>query len=273
MNAKKVNLNQLLGKIDTTAFKQLDYAKFFIWFLTDIQGNDDCLMTDIVRCFRDASLSIPNQTVLRRNLRKSTDVTLGHSYKSFRLHRNALLKFRTTYSNLLSPSPSPEEKIRERLDVSHTPLLSSTNIENAYKMGQVYVAIHCLENSVRSLIRMVLKKTLGEQWWDKAASAPMKRKLADRKSRETKDKWLTSRGADELNYLDWADLVTLIRKYQKEFERFIGNIKFVELRLEELENLRNVIAHNGVLPDDEITRVELTFKDWGKQVHQPLSTK
>ena len=273
MDAKNISLSQLLNEIDASTFKQVDYAKFFIWYLTDIEGKDDCLMTDIVRCFRDVSLSIPNQTVLGRNLRKSKDVTVGHSYKSFKLHRNALLRFRATYSNLLSPTPSPEEKIRERLDVSRTPLLSSTDIENAYKMGQVYVAIHCLENSVRNLLRTVLKNTLGEQWWDKAASAQMKRKLADRKSRETKNKWLTSRGTDELNYLDWADLVTLIRKYPKEFERFIGNIKFIELRLEELENLRNVIAHNGVLPDDEIMRVELTFKDWCKQVHQPLSTK
>lgn len=133
-------------------------------------------------------------------------------------------------------------------------------------MGQVYVAIHCLENSVRNVIRKVLKDTLGAQWWDKAASTPMKKTVIDRKSREAKNKWLTSRGADELNYIDWGDLVTLIRKFPREFEAFIGNTKFAELKLEELENLRNTIAHNGVLPDDEIARVELYFKDWCKQV-------
>ena len=266
MKAKYLSLNQLLNKIDTSKFNQLDYAKFFIWYLTDIEGKDDCLMSDIVRCFRDVSLSIPNQTILRRNLRRIKDVTVGHSYKSFRLHRNALLKFRTTYSNLLPPAPSPEEELKERLDVSHTPSLSSTDIENAYKMGQVYVAIHCLENSVRNLIRTVLKNTLGEQWWDKAASNEMKQKVINRKNREAKHKWLSSRGADELNYVDWGDLVTLIRKFPKEFETFIGITKFAELKLEELENLRNTIAHNGVLPDDEIARVELYFKDWCKQV-------
>jgi len=267
--ASNITLNQILDNADTTNFRQIDYAKLFIWYLTDTQGNDDCLMTSIVRCFRDVSLSIPNQTELRRNLRKSKDVTVGHSYKSFRLHRNALLQFRNTYSNLLSRSPSPEEEIRERLDVSNTPSLTSNDIENAYKMGQVYVALHCLENSVRNLIRKVLKNALGEQWWDKAASDPMKRRLAERKSKEAKNKWLTSRGADELNYMDWRDLVTLIRKFPKEFELFIGNTKFAELRLEELENLRNTIAHNGVLPDDEIARIELYFKDWCKQVSNP----
>ncbi len=266
MNINNQNINQLLDKIDTLAFRQVDYAKFFIWFLTDIQDKDDCLMSDIAWCFRDVSLSIPNQTVLRRNLRKSKDVTVGHSYKSFKLHRNALLKYRRNYANLLSPSPPPEEIIRERLNVSNIPLLTDTDIQNAYKMGQVYVVIHCIENSVRNLIRKVLKDSLAEQWWDKAASSEMKQKVTNRKNREAKNKWLSSRGADELNYIDWGDLVTLIRKFPKEFETFIGTTKFTELKLEELENLRNTIAHNGVLPDSEIARVELYFGDWCKQV-------
>jgi hypothetical protein len=266
MNSKTQNLNQLLNQIDTSAFKQVDYAKFFIWFLTDVQGNKDCLMSDIVDCFKETSLSIPNQTRLKTNLRKSKDVTVGHSYKSFRLHRDALLRYCTNYAKLISQTQPPEKIIRERLDVSNTPLLTPADIENAYKMGQVYVALHCLENSVRNLIRKVLKDALGEHWWDKAASDPMKRKLSERKSREVKNKWLTSRGADELNYMDWGDLVTLIRKFPKEFEPHIGSTKFAELRLEELENLRNTIAHNGVLPESEITRIELYSKDWRNQV-------
>lgn len=207
MNNK--DLNQLLNQIDTTAFKQVDYAKFFIWYLTDIQGKSDCLMPDIIGCCKDASLSIPNQTILRRNLRRLKDVTVGHRYKSFRLHRNALIRYRSEYANMLPELASPEEIIRERLDVSKTPQLTITDIENAYKMGQVYVAIHCLENSVRNLIRKVLKNALGEKWWDKAASDQMKRRLDERKAREARYKWLTSRGADELNYIDWEILLLL----------------------------------------------------------------
>ncbi|HEY54805.1 MAG TPA: hypothetical protein G4N91_00790 [Dehalococcoidia bacterium] len=262
-----ITLNQILDNTDTANFRQVDYAKLFIWFLTDIQGKEDCLMSDIVQCFRDVSLNIPNQTLLERNLRsQKNEITTGHSYKSLRLHRNALPKYRAKYANLLPPSPPPEEIIRERLDVSNTPLLTPADIENAYKMGQVYVAIHCLENSVRSLIRKVLNNALGEQWWDKAASSGMKRKYSNLKNREGKNKWLASRGADELNYIDWGDLVTLIRKYQEYFISYIGDINFVVLRLGELENLRNTIAHNGVIPDDEIARIELYFKDWCRQV-------
>lgn len=266
MNKKPQDLNHLLEQIDTNNFRQVDYAKLFIWYLTDIQGNNDCLMSDIVEYYKKASLSVPNQTRLRINLRRLKDVTVGDRYKSFRLHRNALLKYRTNYASLINQSESPEEVVRARLDVSNTPSLTPDDIEDAYKMGQVYVALHCLENSARNLIRSLLEDKFGEQWWDKAASEPMKRRLSERKTREVKNKWLASRGADELNYIDWGDLVTLIRKFPKEFEAFVGSTKFAELRLEELENLRNTIAHNGVLPDDEIARVELYFKDWCKQV-------
>ncbi|OGN98134.1 MAG: hypothetical protein A2Y89_07130 [Chloroflexi bacterium RBG_13_51_18] len=262
-----ISLNQILDNTDTVNYRQLDFAKLFIWFLTDIQDMSECFMSDIIRCFKDTNLSIPNQTRLRSNLRgNKKDVTTGHSSVSFRLHRNALKKYRSEYANLLPSSLSPEEIIRKRLDVSNTPLLTAAEIENAYKMGQVYVALHCLENSVRNLIRKVLKETLGERWWEKAASSDMKRDLTNRKSREMRYAWLSSRGADELNYMDWGYLVTLIRKYPKEFESFIGSTKFAELKLEELENLRNTIAHNGILPDSEITRIELYFQDWYKQV-------
>lgn len=263
---KDITLEQILDNTDTTKFKQLDFAKLFIWFLTDLQSSNDCSMYSIVKCFNEANLSIPNQTRLRTNLRKSRDVTIGHSYKSFKLHRNALIRYRKNYAKILPQSKSTEEIIRERLDVSYTPFLTDKDIENAYNMGQVYVGLHCLENSVRNVIRTVLSKNLGEHWWNKSASEQMIRKLTDRKARETKNKWLTSRGADELNYLDWGDLVTLIRKFPKEFESQIGSTKFAELRLEELENLRNTIAHNGILADSEITRVQLYFQDWCKQL-------
>ncbi len=264
-----ITLNQILDNTDTTKFKQLDFAKLFIWFLTDIQEIRECFMLDIMLCFKDTNLPNPNQTRLRINLRgNKKDVTTGYKPGSFRLHRNALKKYREIYKSLLPESQSTEEIIRKRFNVSKTPLLVPTEIENAYNMGQVYVTLHCLENSVRNLIRIVLKGKLGKNWWDKSAEPEMKSRLADRKKEEARNRWLPSRGSDELNYMYWRDLVTLIKKYPKEFKSYIGSTKFAELRLEELENLRNTIAHNGVLPEKEITRIELYFSDWCKQVSQ-----
>ena len=266
INVSNNKLNEILDKVDTSDFGRFAYAVFFIWFLTDVEGKEDCTLDEIIKCFQDSLLPRPDKYKLRDSFRASNQVVTGIRQNSFRLHRNTLARLRQLYGSLLQQTRSPEEVIRERLDVSNTPFLNSTDVENAYKMGQLYVAIHCLENSVRCLVRNVLSKTLGDNWWDKAASTPMVQKLQTRKSREAKNRWLLSRGAGELNYMDWSDLVTLIRKFHKDFEKFIPDIKFVELRLEELENLRNTIAHSGVLPDDELNRVELALKDWRKQV-------
>jgi hypothetical protein len=229
-------------------------------------GRRDCAIKDIVKCYTDANLHMPRLSDLREILQYSGDAVEGYRPESFRVHRDALERLNSSYGSLIKSEPSAEEVIHERLNVSNTPFLTSTDIENAYKMGQLYVAIHCLENSVRCFIRNVLSKTLGEQWWDKAASPNMIERLAQSKSREAKNRWLSSRGADELNYMNWSDLVTLIRKYHEDFKKFVPDIKFLELKLEELENLRNTIAHSGVLPDEELNRVELALKDWCKLI-------
>lgn len=266
MNIDINKLNYVLSQFDNSNFSQAAFACFFIGYITEIEDRKDASLDDILLCFTESNLGTPVRSYIKRKLQESTSVVHGSTPESYRLHRDVLSAFHSDYGHLISIIPSPEKTIRERLDVSRTPLLSENDIDNAYKMAELYVAIHCLENSVRCLIREVLTNSIGGKWWDKASSLPMRRKFKERKDREIKNRWLPSRGADELNYIDWADLVTIIRKYHGDFERLIPSIKFIELRLEELENLRNTIAHNGILPDSEINRVELALSDWCKQV-------
>jgi hypothetical protein len=96
----------------------------------------------------------------------------------------------------------------------------------------------------------------------------LEKKVKERKEKETKNKWLSPRGkSSPLFYIDWGDLVKIIRKFENDFKPFIDEMKFVELRLDELEKVRNIIAHNGVLPSsDDFDRVILHFKDWCRQV-------
>ena len=74
---------------------------------------------------------------------------------------------------------------------------------------------------------------------------------------------------DPLFYLDWSDLLKIIRKYENLFTPFIADLKFIELRFEELERVRNIIAHNGIIPDkNDINRLILYFQDWCKQLKE-----
>jgi hypothetical protein len=155
-------------------------------------------------------------------------------------------------------------------------LLKDDDISDAIRMAEIYTLLHCYENSVRKLIEHTLVKELGNNWWEIAANEVMKRNVETRKQNEQNKRWVSPRGnTSPLYYLDWGDLEKLIRKYEKLFLPFIGELRFAESRFGDLENIRNIIAHNGVMPsEDDFQRVKLYFGDWNKQIgSHPKITK
>ncbi len=153
-------------------------------------------------------------------------------------------------------------------EVEKVPFLSQSDILNARKMSELYIILHCYENSVRRLVENVFENECGENWWEQVANTRMKKLVEDRKEKEKKNRWLSPRGeTSPLYYLGWGDLVKLIRKKENLFLSYIGTLRFVENRFEELESLRNIVAHNGVLPsDDDFHRVSIAFRDWCRQI-------
>lgn len=153
-------------------------------------------------------------------------------------------------------------------ELSKTPFLSDKDISDARKMSELYIILHCYENSVRQLIRIVCEDKYGENWWEQIANSEMRNIVTSRKEKERKERWLSPRGnTSPLYYLEWGDLVKLIRKEQNLFLPYIGTLRFIENRFEELESLRNIVAHNGVLPsDDDLQRIIISFRDWCRQM-------
>ena len=96
----------------------------------------------------------------------------------------------------------------------------------------------------------------------------MKRDVNALREKEQKRRWLSPRGnISPLYYLEWGELVKLIRKEENLFLPYIGSLRFVENRFEELESLRHIIAHNGMLPsDDDFQRAIVFFRDWCRQI-------
>lgn len=167
--------------------------------------------------------------------------------------------------------------IRDRLDlveVERTPFLSGGEISNARKMSELYVILHCYENSVRRLVENVFVDKYGENWWERVTNTQMNKLVEGRQQKEKGERWLLPRGGTSLlYYLEWGDLTKLIRKEVNLFLPYIGTLRFVENRFEELESLRNIVAHNGVLPSDEdFQRVKIWFGDWCRQLANYQST-
>ena len=120
---------------------------------------------------------------------------------------------------------------------------------------------------MRGLIETILSSELGSDWWDIASNASMKRKHAIRIQNENIKKWAPARSDfGPLYALDWPDLLTLMRKYPIHFEPYVKDINFLH-RYDDAGTFRNVVAHNGVLrEDDDFDLIRIYYKNWIKQL-------
>lgn len=244
--------------------RKIDIVFSFIWYHQYLTKLPEITVQQINKYFIESHLPTYNPTYLKRDLTKSSKVTKGSRPDTFKLSRKHLEVLDKQYL----PKIETEVSLTERANIKITPFLKPTDIEDAKKMAELYIILHCLENSVRNFIDDILSKKIGADWWDKAKNSELEKKIKERREKETKNKWLSPRGnSSPLFYVDWSDLVKIIRKFENDFKPFIDEMKFVELRLDELEKVRNIIAHNGVIPStDDFDRLVLHFKDWCKQV-------
>jgi hypothetical protein len=237
----------------------------FLWFHLRSNNASEADLGAISALFERASLPKPNPTRLREAFASSRDVHRGSKKGAYKLSRSAFDRLESEHGHIFAAEPEVEVVVKA--DVRSTPFLTPAEVDDAFKMAQLYVVLHCYENSVRRLIERVLSAKLGATWWDAAASSGMRTKYTNRKMAEARNKWLSPRGGSPLYYVDWGDLVTLIRKYETAFTPQIHDIKFVELRLEELERVRNIVAHHGSLSaEEDFQRVIISFRDWTLQV-------
>ena len=245
--------------------KKIEQAIPLIYYHCKATGETEITMPQVEELFKAAGLAAPNFSRLKKDFTRSPHVNRGSSSSTFRLTRAKEKELDKKYAHLFEPTQVIT--VEERADLTKAPLLAADDIEVARKMAKLYVITHCYENSVRKVIEKVLSDKLGTDWWDQVANTSMKRKLSDRQDKEKRNKWISPRGQSELFYMDWGDLLFLIRKYEADFNTLLPDYKFVELRFEELEGLRNVVAHHGTFnSDDEIDQIVLSFKQWCRQL-------
>jgi hypothetical protein len=257
-------LDEFCERVSVENLKKVEQAVAFIWFYSRVNSVVEIDINQICEVFDAASLPLPNKSRLRDELRGLKGVHKGKKEDSFMLSRDNLKSFDEKFGDIFTPK---KLNVADVAGINQTPLLSMEEIEAAQRMAELYVIIHCYENSARKLIQNTLEKKLGENWWDIAANSTLKNNANQLRQKEQRHKWITPRGSSMLFYVDWGDLVGLIRKYEADFEPVIGDLKFIELRMEELERYRNIIAHNGTLESkDDYDQIILSFRQWCKQV-------
>ena len=156
-----------------------------------------------------------------------------------------------------------QEVVTERIDKSD---FSPKIIFNAQKMASVYVVFFCLENAVRELISERLTERHGIDWWTSSVPTKIQSSVEKLKEKEEKNKYHTSRSTSLIGYTMFGNLADIIIARWEDFSDLFPNQHWISARFNDLEMSRNIIMHNGVLPEIEIERIESIARDWIRQV-------
>ncbi len=117
--------------------------------------------------------------------------------------------------------------------------------------------------TLETTLRRFIKRELSEvsiDWWQRVPTN-IKNNAERKKSRsETMWPWYLPSSTNATDYLDFSDYKKIILEpanWQQVFCRFFGNQNFVDVRLGELEPIRNDIAHSRTPSDLAIQKMKI----------------
>lgn len=164
-------------------------------------------------------------------------------------------------------------------DLGHVPATAQT-VEDVYypqfdasirqeaeDMAIHYAVFYSLEKSIRTLVAETLETAEGTaDWWDSGrVPAAVKQEVTSRIQKEL-DAGVTRRSSDELDYTTFGELSVIISANWDVFGSLFRSKKAVDRIMASLNALRNPIAHCSPLAEDEQLRLQLTVRDWFRQM-------
>jgi hypothetical protein len=137
--------------------------------------------------------------------------------------------------------------------------------EEARLMAFHYATFYCLENDIRELITSALKEIEGADWWTKIVPQAVQDTAKKNMEREAQQ-GVTPRSDAAIDYINFGELGEIIRANWGLFGGMFKNKLAVERILAQLNLLRGPIAHCKALAEDEVDRLELSLRDWFRQM-------
>lgn len=133
-------------------------------------------------------------------------------------------------------------------------------------MSSVYSAVYCIENTLRNFIVERMSERYGISWWETKVPQKIKTAVASLKKQEEKNKYHSNRSSSEIGYTMFGNLGQIIIANWDDFSDIIPNQAWLTSRMDDLEMSRNIIMHTGILPPDEIDRIESIVRDLLRQI-------
>jgi hypothetical protein len=151
------------------------------------------------------------------------------------------------------------------------PLLPTEKLQEARAMATIYPLLYVLENSMRDIIKRVMARKFGVDWWDTelttAKLKPIHIKVAERMQMEECASWHQKRGSHPIDYTDFSHLETIIlSKHEHFIPDIIGDREWFVQFMKELKPSRNVICHMNPLDSHNVADIRIRAKRWEKLV-------
>ena len=146
-------------------------------------------------------------------------------------------------------------------DATYYPQFSEAIRNEASKMSRHYEVFYCLEKSIRALITQKLISMKGANWWGTCVSVQIQGNAKSARQKEI-DSGITSRSDDLLDFTTFGELSEIITSNWDVFGDTFSSQKAVQRVMSNLNLLRGPIAHCCDLAEDEITRLQMSVKDW-----------
>ncbi|MFW9970595.1 MAG: Swt1 family HEPN domain-containing protein [Candidatus Odinarchaeota archaeon] len=124
-------------------------------------------------------------------------------------------------------------------------------------MAEVYFNLFIFENRLRDFIEEVSIKSYGNNYWKELKiNKRIGTQIKNRKKDENLYKWLPIRGDSDIYYTDFDDLRVIISSNWKIFQPYFPKENWIIIYLEDLYKIRNKIAHNIPIEEDERNTVK-----------------
>lgn len=174
-----------------------------------------------------------------------------------------LTKIATDYGIDLGHIPTQTEQIKEK----YYPQFNASIRAEAKIMSDHYELFYCLERSIRDIVSNTIESAVNDQdWWNKGKIPPtIAQEVALRIQKEV-DSGITQRSSEELDYTTFGELSQIIDSNWDLFGSILRSKKAVNRVLTSLNTLRGPIAHCSILSEDEVLRLNLSVRDWYRQM-------
>lgn len=130
--------------------------------------------------------------------------------------------------------------------------------------GVDYTRLKSLEHALRDLIQVRLRK-LTAQWWETRVPPEVRANAEKRlRVRDRRWPWHNEGSASSIDFLDFSDYAKIITdpaNWNDAFREIFGEVKVIEVKLLELEPIRNAVAHSRDLSQQHREKLRLYTKE------------